>query len=422
MSKRTRILVLAANPKGTVPLNLDEEVREIDEGLRRGKNRTQYELLQQWAVRPRDVRRAILDHSPDIVHFCGHGVGDEGLALEDDNGSMRLVSTEALSGLFELFSDKVKCVLLNACYSEIQAKSIVTHIEYVIGMSRSIGDRAAIEFAVGFYDALFAGKTIEVAYRFGTSAIQMAGIKGHQIPVLLKKSEVEQIILSTQKPLQKLLPGKIRGDSLFVVSLRDLESRGRTIDDIITELLMMDYDTITGLDDTAAGNLNQWKPVVENNPDGFVFVVDDTLKIIGYWHFVALQDYFFKRVKSGEIEDEEITVENMRFLGIPGIYDIYFIIVAVLKGYRGYKVNRMLYDGFIKRITELAESGVYVKNICANAFTPEGEALCKSIGMKFLTLHNRRGKIYILDMSEAEILLSGVPELQKIYLEKIREK
>jgi hypothetical protein len=31
-----KILILAANPKNSVPLRLDEEVREIDEGLRIG--------------------------------------------------------------------------------------------------------------------------------------------------------------------------------------------------------------------------------------------------------------------------------------------------------------------------------------------------------------------------------------------------
>jgi hypothetical protein len=33
----------------------------------------------------------------------------------------------------------------------VQAEAIVKHIPYVIGMSKAIGDKAAIEFAVGFY-------------------------------------------------------------------------------------------------------------------------------------------------------------------------------------------------------------------------------------------------------------------------------
>ncbi len=185
-----KILILAANPKGTTPLRLDEEVREIDAGLTRAKHRDRFELKQKWAVRSRDVQRSLLDEAPQIVHFSGHGVGEDGLALEDETGRVKLVSTEAIAGLFELFADQVECVLLNACYSEVQAKAIVQYIPYVIGMNQAVGDTAAREFAVGFYDALGAGREIEFAYRFALSSIRMAGINEADIPVLLRRSDL----------------------------------------------------------------------------------------------------------------------------------------------------------------------------------------------------------------------------------------
>jgi hypothetical protein len=40
-----RILVLTANPQVTSRLRLDEEVREIQSGLQRSKNRDQFELI-----------------------------------------------------------------------------------------------------------------------------------------------------------------------------------------------------------------------------------------------------------------------------------------------------------------------------------------------------------------------------------------
>jgi hypothetical protein len=49
-----KILILAANPKNTDRLRLDQEVREIDEGLRRSRHREQFELTSKWAVRLRD--------------------------------------------------------------------------------------------------------------------------------------------------------------------------------------------------------------------------------------------------------------------------------------------------------------------------------------------------------------------------------
>lgn len=184
-----RILILAANPKGTSPLRLDEEAREIEEGLRRSQQREQFRLEQKWAVRPKDVRRAMLDIQPQIIQFSGRGEDGQGLVLEDDAGQSQLVATEALAGLFELFAECVECVVLNACYSEDQAAAISEHIPYVIGMSQAIEGRAAIEFTVAFYDALGSGQSIQFAYKLGCNAIQMAGVSGQFAPVLKEQRQ-----------------------------------------------------------------------------------------------------------------------------------------------------------------------------------------------------------------------------------------
>jgi hypothetical protein len=186
---KKRILILSANPKQTSSLRLDEEVREIDKALKLSKNRNQFELIAKWAVTPRELQRAILDEDPEIVHFSGHGVGEKGLVLENEIGQIQLVTGEALAGFFGLFADKVKCVVLNACYAEIQAEVIKQHIDYVIGMNQPIGDRAAVEFAVGFYDAVGAGKDYEFAYKLGCNSISLAGIQEADTPVLKKKTD-----------------------------------------------------------------------------------------------------------------------------------------------------------------------------------------------------------------------------------------
>lgn len=126
---------------------------------------------QKLAVRSIDVRRAVLDYKPNIVHFCGHGSGEEGIAFEDESGQAKLVGTDALSGFFELFAANLECVVLNACYSEVQAEAIAKHIPYVVGMKRAIGDAAAIEFATAFYDALGAGESFEFAFKLACGRV-----------------------------------------------------------------------------------------------------------------------------------------------------------------------------------------------------------------------------------------------------------
>lgn len=184
------ILILAANPKSTTSLRLDQEVRDISESLRRSQHRERFTLVQRWAVRPRDVQSAILEVNPEIVHFSGHGSGEDGLVFEDEVGKTKFVDAESLAGLFELVASEIECVILNACYSEVQAEAIAQHISYVIGMNQAIGDSAALEFAFGFYDALGGGRDFEFAYKWGCNSIRMAGIQEHLTPVLKKSSKL----------------------------------------------------------------------------------------------------------------------------------------------------------------------------------------------------------------------------------------
>ena len=218
-----KILLLASNPLETGRLRLDEEVREIKEALQRASKREQFVIESVSAARYRDVNREILRIQPNIVHFSGHGIGTElkegedsnsrkfvldvvqsdkgGLIVEDESGQVTLVSTKALADLFKLFADTVECVVLNACFSHVQAKAIAEYIPYVVGMGRAIGDRAAIEFAIAFYGALGEGKNYKWAFNYARNAIDLAGIPESDTPKLFHKLEPKPE--EKPKPLSK---------------------------------------------------------------------------------------------------------------------------------------------------------------------------------------------------------------------------
>lgn len=180
------ILVLAANPIVQAPLNLAAEVRKIRSALRHSK--TIFNVQSYWSVRTEDLRRALLDHQPEFLHFCGHGEGQDGIFFED-----KLVTTDALAELFSLFSQTLRCVVLNACYSTVQATEICRHIEFVIGMSDAVGDTAATEFSVAFYDGIGAGFDVRFSFELGRNAIHLAGLPGHLIPVLHQRQQSEKM-------------------------------------------------------------------------------------------------------------------------------------------------------------------------------------------------------------------------------------
>ena len=104
-----KILILAAIPHG---LRLDKEIRSVEECIRRAVRRDMFEIDIRTAIRPQDIRRAIAEEKPQIVHFCGHGLEDGSLLLEDedDGGQNKAVSPEGLASLFELHANYVNCV------------------------------------------------------------------------------------------------------------------------------------------------------------------------------------------------------------------------------------------------------------------------------------------------------------------------
>jgi CheY-like chemotaxis protein len=184
------ILFLAADPTDASRLRLGQEFREIKERLQLSRHRDRLKLeLPQLSARPADVSQALLDTQPQIVHFSGHGTSTGALCFENQAGTARLVQPKALARLFGQFVGQVDCVLLNACYTKEQAKAIARHIDFVIGMSQAISDKAAIAFATGFYQALGAGRTIEQAYELGRVLVELQeeGVPEHLIPVLIKR-------------------------------------------------------------------------------------------------------------------------------------------------------------------------------------------------------------------------------------------
>ena len=197
-NQQQKILILAAIPHG---LRLDKEISEIEEAIRGDAKRDLFEIRIRTAVRPKDIRHAIAEEKPQIVHFCGHGLEDGSLLLEDERGQNKPVSPEGLASLFQLHANYVNCVVLNACHSAKTAAAISKYINYAIGMNQPIKDKAAIAFAQGFYDGLgypISGNqdVFQRAFEEGKVAIQLeidkdkpVKLPEHLIPVLLKNPQ-----------------------------------------------------------------------------------------------------------------------------------------------------------------------------------------------------------------------------------------
>lgn len=187
---KIRILFLAANPKGTTRLAIDEEIREITYKIRLSEGRDVLDVVSTWAVRPDDLLQYINQYKPQIVHFSGHGSDAGEIILVDNSGDSKPVSKHALKALFTTLRDNIQIVILNACYSRIQGEAINEAIDYVIGMNKAIGDKAAIIFAASFYRALGFNRTIQEAFDQARTALLLEGIPEEDTPKLLIKQGV----------------------------------------------------------------------------------------------------------------------------------------------------------------------------------------------------------------------------------------
>lgn len=183
--KKIKILFLAANPSDTTQLNLQKESSSIERALRQAEFHDKFELVPHWAVSVSNLQGFLLRHEPNIVQFSGHGSKASELILEDNSGKSYPVSVEALSQLFFVLKDNIRCVVLNACYSKPQAKAIAQHIDSVIGMSKAITDDAAISFATAFYRALGYGRDLKTAFNLGCSQINLENLNEQDTPQLL---------------------------------------------------------------------------------------------------------------------------------------------------------------------------------------------------------------------------------------------
>ena len=216
--KKHTILFLAANPTGTDPLALGEEARAIQAELERSGYRDCFELETRWAAQPLDLLRELRRLKPTVVHFSGHGgpspastgapgqgpsrdvIADagtydndpqRGLFFQGPDGRAQVVTAQALHETFGAAGSSVKLVVLSACYSDVQAEALRSHVGCVVGMSGAIVDDAARNFAIGFYGGLGERESIAAAFRQGCAAISLEGLRDSDRPQLRVREGVD---------------------------------------------------------------------------------------------------------------------------------------------------------------------------------------------------------------------------------------
>ena len=189
-------------------------------------------------------------------------------------------------------------------------------------------------------------------------------------------------------------PGDV---SLRICTMSDLHSMGMTTEQIVRDIFQMDRNTLKGLSNWQVGTVDQWVSVIDKSQVGVrVLVVGsgESVKIVGYWHYVALDPIIYTRAKAGMMYEREVVSSVVMSMDVPGHYMVYFAGISVMPGYRGISSSRLLYRSFWSSIYDLRSKRIYIDELCAVAFTEVGVSLCKSARMTYLREHDNCGSVY----------------------------
>ncbi len=158
---RQVILFCAANPTSQ-KISFTKEHTHISGELAEKSLRGKFEIIPQSGTTTDKLIDAINEFKPNIIHFCGHGKEENpetgkggGLIFHDsDYEGESVIDSTKLNKIFARVKAKhaeLSIFLLNACYSEPQAKEVSRNNIYAIGTNDKISSQAARLFAVGFY-------------------------------------------------------------------------------------------------------------------------------------------------------------------------------------------------------------------------------------------------------------------------------
>lgn len=194
------ILLLSANPQNPEGrARSKESLSEIEKvlnkaTLRRAKKReTPPELAficDELRTRGDELSHLLPDIEPYIIDISGVEDGVANLFLGEDFQLNKGRNPDFLIGeTLRIGSPSTKCTILNGCYLEGQAREIVQHVDYLVGIDQSISIDAMLLFLNDFYYHVGLGIPVERAYEAGRNRVLKRGLDDTQVPILLTKTE-----------------------------------------------------------------------------------------------------------------------------------------------------------------------------------------------------------------------------------------
>lgn len=167
-----RILFVLSCPPSRYQLDTAEEIKQIRNELQLAQCRDRFTHEMITAATYADLRKALRQHKPHILHISCHGTPEAELILADGHGDEERIDAETFIGLLGLLKENLRLVVLNACHSAAITRQLVPTIDLVLGMCGAVPDRSAIAFAAVFYESIAAGDTVAQSFDLGLNELR----------------------------------------------------------------------------------------------------------------------------------------------------------------------------------------------------------------------------------------------------------
>jgi hypothetical protein len=186
--RNLRVLFLAS--KAGIPLDLEGELREIEQVIAGGKLADRIHVVSRFDVTAEDLFQSLNAEAPDVLHFSG-SLNAGSILLHSADGGVRAVVESALVGLVRAINADLRLVVLNACDSLGCARALADITGCAIGVEHQITDSAAIAFSRALYRAIAFGQSVGNAYTQACLALEMDGVPREQWPELCNREGVD---------------------------------------------------------------------------------------------------------------------------------------------------------------------------------------------------------------------------------------
>ncbi|QRF74067.1 hypothetical protein Micr_00595 [Candidatus Micrarchaeum sp.] len=189
-------------------------------------------------------------------------------------------------------------------------------------------------------------------------------------------------------------------ETLAIVPYHPFLSRKYSYGSLLKRLIYLDYADMKGITKEEEGTQENWVPVFEKSPYSSRYLVDANLNILGYWHFVALEEELFKKARKGLMVDNEITADKIYSLERKGRYKMYFVETVTHPDITDTDAAAMLDESFYDAVYDFARSGVFFTERITNAITQVAVKRATDFGMKFVAKNIYRGSVYSIKMTD----------------------